>query len=204
MTTVVPPHLSVPIGRLNGAPVAIDPSWAFYLTDSLWRRAGGYESVDFSSINAELDDLQDQIDAISAPDLTVIEGRLDNLETDVGILQGQMTGALADIAAAQGDIADLQAAVAAIVAPEVVSVTLDFGASFTDKAQTVVTGQTWVSLSSVITPTVMCPLGIDTDEIRLLDMRPVISDLVAGVGFTVTLYSEPEARGTYTVSCVGV
>lgn len=110
------------------------------------------------------------------------------------------------------DIAALEAAVNALEATvegldsgaNTVSATLDFGASFTDKAQTVVTGQAWVTASSVITPTVMCPIGIDTDEIRLLDMRPVISDLVAGVGFTVTLYSEPEARGTYTVSCVGV
>ena len=109
-----------------------------------------------------------------------------------------------DLTAINAELLDLQTQIDALGAPDVVSVTLDFGASFTDKAQTVVTGQTWVSLSSVITPTVMCPLGIDTDEIRLLDMRPVISDLVAGVGFTVTLYSEPEARGTYTVSCVGV
>lgn len=98
----------------------------------------------------------------------------------------------------------LEAAVDALNGAYTVAVTLNFGVNFTDKAQTVVTGQTWVTASSVITPTVMCPIGVDTDEIRLLDMRPVISDLVAGVGFTVTLYSEPEARGTYTVSCVGV
>ena len=110
----------------------------------------------------------------------------------------------ADIAALEVAVDALEATVAGLDGGNTVAATLDFGASFTDKAQTVVTGQTWVTASSVITPTVMCPLGIDPDEIRLLDMRAVISDLVAGVGFTVTLYSEPEARGTYTVSCVGV
>ncbi len=111
----------------------------------------------------------------------------------------------ADIAALEAAVDALEATVAGLDSgANTVSATLDFGACFTDKAQTVVTGQTWVTASSVITPTVMCPIGIDTDEIRLLDMRPVISDLVAGVGFTVTLYSEPEARGTYTVACVGV
>lgn len=85
-----------------------------------------------------------------------------------------------------------------------VTVTCDFGASFTDKAQTVVTGQTWVTANSEIVAHVKTPSGVDPDEVRLLDMRPVISDLVAGTGFTVTLYSEPEAKGTYSVMCVGV
>lgn len=85
-----------------------------------------------------------------------------------------------------------------------VSVTCDFGASFTDKAQTVVTGQAWVASDSEIVAQVKTPSGVDPDEVRLLDLRPVISDLVAGDGFTVTLYSEPEAKGTYDVMCVGV
>ena len=176
VTVIPPPPPTVPIGRTSdGRVVLIDSVWARYLTDAVWRRLGGFNA-----------------------------GSLDQLENEIEALAVLVSALEGDMGAAQADIVALEAAVAAIVAPDVVSVTLDFGASFTDKAQTVVTGQTWVSLSSVITPTVMCPLGIDTDEIRLLDMRPVISDLVAGVGFTVTLYSEPEARGTYTVSCVGV
>lgn len=193
MSTIIPQAQRVPMVKTRVGSVEypgyIERAWYDFLVTQA-AAAINETSVDLTAINAELLDLQTQIDALGAPDLTAIEARLDALEADMG--------------AAQADIVALEAAVAAIVAPEVVSVTLDFGASFTDKAQTVVTGQTWVSLSSVITPTVMCPLGIDTDEIRLLDMRPVISDLVAGVGFTVTLYSEPEARGTYTVSCVGV
>jgi hypothetical protein len=85
-----------------------------------------------------------------------------------------------------------------------VSATLSFGTGFTDKAQTVVTGQSWVTLTSNIVPQVLTPIGTDPDEVMLLDLKPVISDLVAGTGFTVTLYSEPEARNDYTVMCIGV
>jgi len=200
VSTIIPQGQRVPMVKTRIGSVEypgyIERAWYEFLVSQA--AASVNETlVDLTAINAELLDLQTQIDALGAPDLTAIEARLDALEADVATLQS-------DVGAAQADIVALAAAVAAIVAPEVVSVTLDFGASFTDKTQTVVTGQTWVTLSSVITPTVMCPLSIDPDEIRLLDMRPVISDLVAGVGFTVTLYSEPEARGTYTVSCVGV
>lgn len=82
-------------------------------------------------------------------------------------------------------------------------VSLDFGADFTDKAQTVVTGATWVSPTSKITAQVMTPSGVDPDEMILLDLKPIISDIVDGVGFTVTLYSEPEAKGVYNVMCLG-
>lgn len=85
-----------------------------------------------------------------------------------------------------------------------VTATLAFGASFTDKAQTVVTGQTWVTAASEIVAQVLTPAGTDPDEMRLLDFVVVISDLVAGTGFTATLYSEPEAKGDYSVMCIGV
>lgn len=85
-----------------------------------------------------------------------------------------------------------------------VSATLAFGGTFTDKAQTVVTGQTWVTASSEIVAQVLTPTGVDPDEMRLLDFKPVISDLVVGTGFTVTLYSEPEAKNDYSVMCMGI
>ncbi|HRI37088.1 MAG TPA: hypothetical protein PLO50_00875 [Nitrospira sp.] len=85
-----------------------------------------------------------------------------------------------------------------------VTSTLAFGASFTDKAQTVVTGQAWVSATSEIVAQVKTPAGVDPDEMRLLDFRAVISDLVAATGFTITLFSESEAKGDYEVMCVGV
>jgi hypothetical protein len=82
--------------------------------------------------------------------------------------------------------------------------TVDFGSIFTDKAQTVVTGQAWVTTTSEIVAHVKTPSGVDTDEIRLLEFTTVISDLVNGVGFTITVYSEPEAIGTYDVMCIGI
>lgn len=85
-----------------------------------------------------------------------------------------------------------------------VAVTVAFGAGFTDKAQTVVTGQAWVEAGSKIVASVLCPAGSDPDEMYLLNLRPTISDLVAGDGFTVTVYSEPQASGNYTVHCIGV
>lgn len=85
-----------------------------------------------------------------------------------------------------------------------VTVALAFGGSFTDKAQTVVTGQTWVASGSEIVAQVKTPASTDPDEMRLLDFKVVISDLVVGTGFTVTAYSEPEARGTYDIMCIGV
>jgi hypothetical protein len=84
-----------------------------------------------------------------------------------------------------------------------VGASLNFGASFSDKAQTVVIGQAWVTANSRIAPQVLTPAGTDPDEMYLLDLRPVISDIVAGTGWTITLYSMPEARGSYTVMCVG-
>jgi hypothetical protein len=85
-----------------------------------------------------------------------------------------------------------------------VAVPVDFGASFTDKAQAVVTGQAWVAAGSEIVAHLLTPAGADPDEMRLLDMRTVISDIVPGDGFTVTVYSETEAQGSYTVACIGV
>ncbi len=82
-------------------------------------------------------------------------------------------------------------------------VTVDFGAGWSDKAQTVVTGQTWVTANSELTAQVLTPSGTDPDEMYLLGMRVEISDIVAGTGFTVTVYSEAEASGSYTVLVIG-
>lgn len=84
-----------------------------------------------------------------------------------------------------------------------VTATVGFGSNFTDVASTVVTGQTWVTSTSEISAQVLTPSGVDPDEMRLLDLRPTVSSLVAGVGFTLTLSSETEARGNYQVMCLG-
>jgi hypothetical protein len=85
-----------------------------------------------------------------------------------------------------------------------VLVPVDFGASFNDKAQAVVTGQAWVTANSNIVATVRCPTGTDPDELYLISFNVVISDLVPGSGFTVTVYTSNEARGAYDVMCIGV
>ena len=90
------------------------------------------------------------------------------------------------------------------VTPRKVTASVNFGSSFTDKASFVVTGQTWVAATSVIIPQVLTPSGVDTDEMYLLEINPEISDIVVGTGFTVTLYSQPEAKGTYSVMCMGL
>lgn len=85
-----------------------------------------------------------------------------------------------------------------------VTVTVNFGGSFTDKAQTVVTGQAWVTAATEIVVSPLVPTGVDPDEMRLLDFRCYISDRVVGDGFTLTVYSEPEAKGSYDFSVIGV
>jgi hypothetical protein len=89
-------------------------------------------------------------------------------------------------------------------ATNAVTVTVDFGAAFTDKATLVVTGQAWVTASSNIVVSSKVPAGVDPDELYLIDFRWYVSDIVAGTGFTLTVYSSPEARGTYDFMCIGI
>lgn len=85
-----------------------------------------------------------------------------------------------------------------------VVVVVDFGATFTDRADTVVTGLSWLTSDHVLTPVIRPASGVDVDEIRLLDLRPTITDVVPGVGFTLVVTSTPEARGQYTFLVAGV
>lgn len=78
------------------------------------------------------------------------------------------------------------------------------GVTYSDKASVVVTGQAWVTATSEIIAQVLTPAGVDPDEMYLLNFRTVISDLVPGVGFTVTVYTETWAVGDYDVMCIGV
>lgn len=80
---------------------------------------------------------------------------------------------------------------------------INFGGTFTDKASDLIPAA-WVTAGTNIAATVLCPAGTDPDELYLLKIQPVISDLVAGVGFTLTLYCEAHARSHYYVMCVGV
>ena len=84
-----------------------------------------------------------------------------------------------------------------------VAVSVDFGSAFTHFAQTVVTGETWVATSSSILATPLAAAG-QVEETALMSFQPVVSDLVAGTGFTLSVYTPVEAKGTYTFTCVGV
>jgi hypothetical protein len=81
-----------------------------------------------------------------------------------------------------------------------VTVSVDFGASFTDKATTVVS-EAWITATTNIVVHVLP--SADSDEMYLLDIKPVVSNRTAG-SFNLTLYSEPEAKGVYEVMCLGV
>lgn len=83
-----------------------------------------------------------------------------------------------------------------------VTVTVDFGASFTHYAEVVVSGQSWVTAASEIAATPLCT-GSDYMEYPLFQFSPVVHSLVAGVGFTLGVYTPIEAKGSYTFSCVG-
>lgn len=81
--------------------------------------------------------------------------------------------------------------------------TVDFGSSFTSYATVTVVGQTWVAAGSKITVTPKADTGTEV-EVALMAFSCVVSDLVAGVGFTLNVFTDVEAKGTYTFSCVGV
>lgn len=115
---------------------------------------------------------------------------------------GRVRGLLAPALA--GDAANKAYVDAAVAGGNAIQVTVNFGASFTDEAVSVLTGLTWVTLTTVLVPFVLTPVGTDPDEMRLLGIRVEISDIVDGVGFTVTLHTEQEAKGSYTVNIIGI
>ena len=84
-----------------------------------------------------------------------------------------------------------------------VTVSVDFGASFSHYAETVVTGEAWVTLTGAIAVTPLAPSG-DNMEIAVHSFQPVISDPIPGDGFTLSVFAPYEARGTYDFLCVGV
>jgi hypothetical protein len=87
--------------------------------------------------------------------------------------------------------------------PNKVEVVVDFGATFTDQATATVTGLTWASTSLLYSACVKANT-VDKDELRLLDLKPVVDSVVAGVGFTLVVTCEAFARGQYTFVVSGV
>ena len=81
--------------------------------------------------------------------------------------------------------------------------TVDFGAAFTPYASVVVTGQAWVAAGSKIVVSPKASTGTEV-EVAVMAFSCVVSDLVAGTGFTLNVFTPVEAKGTYNFSCVGV
>jgi hypothetical protein len=84
-----------------------------------------------------------------------------------------------------------------------VNVVCAFGGAPATEANTTVTGQTWVTASSVIVTQVLTPAGGDPDTVNALALKVQISAIVVGVGFTVSLYCAAGTTGDYTVMCLG-
>jgi hypothetical protein len=181
--------------------------------DLTWLAAGGGGVTSWGAITGTLASQADLAAALAAKQDTLVSAT--NIKTVNGsslLGSGDLVVSATGLApvATSGLFADLLSKPTTLAgygitdAPKAVAATLAFGASFTDKAQTVVTGQTWVTAASKIIPQVLTPAGTDPDEMSLLNFRVHISDLVVGTGWTVTLYSEALARGDYTVNCIGI
>lgn len=139
--------------------------------------------VNFRSLAKQMSDMQARI--------AKLESALSITNNDVGLLgMDKYTMPQAGTSAPAG-------------ASNAVNVTVDFGASFSHYAETVVTGQSWVTLDSQI---VVNPFNVSIDggELAILSFSPVIHSIIAGDGFTLAVYTPVEAKGTYTFSCIGV
>jgi hypothetical protein len=69
-----------------------------------------------------------------------------------------------------------------------------------------VTGQTWVTATSIIVcnPFATTADGKTVEEIVASDLRAVVSTRVAGVGFTLNVFNPYGARGIVRFHCIGV
>lgn len=89
------------------------------------------------------------------------------------------------------------------------AVTVDFGAAGNDTATVIVTGQAWVSGTSIIVcaPTLLATADrVDGEEDALLEgLTVVVSERVAGTGFTVSAQpAHGKAIGKFLIHCLGV
>ena len=76
--------------------------------------------------------------------------------------------------------------------------TIDFGAGDTSAA-VVITGQAWVTAASVIVPAIY-----GSDEALIEGLQLTVSDLLAGVGFTITAApTNGQAIGQYQINWIG-
>jgi len=88
-----------------------------------------------------------------------------------------------------------------------VSVDVDFTATTSDMASTVVTGATWVTATSKIicSPTLLATAsrGEGAEDVLLEGIEAAIHSRVAGTGFTLTAHAPSGANGIFTFHCTG-
>ena len=130
---------------------------------------------------------------------------IQNLEVGgTGVFAGNVSVPNGTLNAHAVNLLQLNAAVASLGITYAETITADFGSSYSDKKQVVVTGRTWVTASTVFIPQVLTPSGMDTDEMYLYKFRIEISDKVVGIGYTVTVYTETEYTGTVQVMLIAI
>ena len=130
---------------------------------------------------------------------------IQNLEVGgTGVFAGNVSVPNGTLNAHAVNLLQLNAAVASLGITYAETITADFGSSYSDKKQVVVTGRTWVTASTVFIPQVLTPSGMDTDEMYLYKFRVEISDKVVGDGYTVTVYTETEYTGTIQVMLIAI
>lgn len=83
---------------------------------------------------------------------------------------------------------------------------IDFGATCTDRASVVVTGQTGILAGSQVEPWLMAvgnaENGVDSHILAAALMDMVAGNIVAGTGFTIYLICQARASGKFTLQWV--
>lgn len=83
--------------------------------------------------------------------------------------------------------------------------TVNFGAAPSDMASLVVTGQAWVTLSSIIVamPADTSADHLSSEELLIEQLHVTISDLVLGTGFTIRVHAPNKTTGQYKINWMG-
>jgi len=83
--------------------------------------------------------------------------------------------------------------------------TVDFGATPSDMATVVVTGQAWVGFSSIIVAMVADSSSdhLSAEEQLIEQLHVTTSDLVLATGFTIRVHAPNKTTGQYKVNWMG-
>lgn len=137
---------------------------------------------------------------LTTVDTVTVERSGGSAVLDFSLLGSNRTLTFQDASGTVAFISDITAGSGTASGQDVV---VDFGSSFTQYASTVVTGCSWVASGTKIVATLKADSG-KAVEGAVLSFSCVVSDLVVGTGFTLSVFAPFKAKGTYTFSCVGV